>query len=252
MSDLTPGRRTVDRRSHVPFYAQLKEILLADVSARGLEPGDRLPTEHEICATYDVSRTVVRQTLSELEYDGVISREKGRGTFLAERHTSRGIGGALVGTFEDIQGQEGHQHARVVRRSVVPATARIADDLELAEGDDVVEIERLREVDGVPWAFTRTHFPVDIGAPLLTAQLEDVSLFALLERDYGVKFERALRSLVAEQASEQVAAALSVAPGSPVLVMRSVSFDATGRAVERFAGFHRGDLSRLDVEVFRG
>jgi GntR family transcriptional regulator len=240
---------TIDRRSPVPFYSQLKALMLADIAARGLEAGDRIPTERELCDTYDVSRTVVRQTLLELEHEGVISREKGRGTFLADRRTSAGFGGALVGTFEDIQSEEGHQHSRVVRRGIVPASQRIADDLGVGEGAEVVEIERIREVDGVPWAFTRTHLPLDIGRPLLDVPLEDVSLFGILERQFGVTFDRARRSFVAEQASQQVAEALDVDPGAPILVMRSVSFDESGRAVERFAGFHRGDLSRLDVEV---
>ncbi|GAA1236731.1 GntR family transcriptional regulator [Microbacterium phyllosphaerae] len=240
---------TIDRRSPVPFYSQLKSLMLADIAARGLEPGDRIPTERELCDTYDVSRTVVRQTLLELEHEGVISREKGRGTFLADRRSSAGFGGALVGTFEDIQSEEGHQHSRVIRRGIVPAPPRIADDLSLDEGAEVVEIERIREVDGVPWAFTRTHLPLDIGRPLLDVPLEDVSLFGILEREFGVTFDRARRSFVAELASQQVADALRVDLGSPILAMRSVSFDESGRAVERFAGFHRGDLSRLDVEV---
>lgn len=239
----------IDRRSPVPFYSQLKALMLADIAARGLEPGDRIPTERELCEGYDVSRTVVRQTLLELEHEGVISREKGRGTFLADRRSSAGFGGALIGTFEDIQSEEGHQHSRVVRRGIVPAPQRIADDLAIDEGAEVVEIERIREVDGVPWAFTRTHLPLDIGRPLLDVPLEDVSLFGILERDFGVRFDRARRSFVAELASQQVAEALDVDLGAPILAMRSVSYDESGRAVERFAGFHRGDVSRLDVEI---
>ncbi|GAB3601311.1 GntR family transcriptional regulator [Microbacterium tumbae] len=240
---------TIDRRSPVPFYSQLKALMLADIAARGLEPGDRIPTERELCDSYDVSRTVVRQTLLELEHEGVISREKGRGTFLADRRSSAGFGGALVGAFEDIQSDEGHQHSRVIRRGIVPAPQRIADDLGISEGVEVVEIERIREVDGVPWAFTRTHLPLDVGRPLLDVPLDDVSLFGILERQFGVRFARARRSVVAEQASQAVAEALDVEAGAPLLVMRSTSFDDSDRAIERFAGFHRGDLSRLDVEV---
>ncbi|GAB2883112.1 GntR family transcriptional regulator [Streptomyces mayteni] len=239
----------IDRRSSVPFYSQLKEIIVADIVARGLEAGDRLPGDHELCERYEVSRTVVRQALLELEHEGVIRREKGRGTFVDDPRTSRGFGGALVGSFEDIQGGAGAQHSRVMRRGFVPAGARVAADLGVEEGVEVVEIERIREVGGVPWAFTRTQLPRDIGEPLLRAQLEDVSLFGILEREYGVRFERARRTIVAEQASDHVAEALRMTPGAPVLVMRSVSFDSSGRAIERFAGFHRGDRSRLDVEV---
>jgi GntR family transcriptional regulator len=240
---------TIDRRSPLPFYSQLKALITADIAARGLEPGDRLPGEHELSERYDVSRTVVRQALSDLEHERVIRREKGKGTFVGDPRSSRGFGGALVGVFEDVQGGAGHQHSRVLRRGLVPASARVADDLGVKEGAEVVEIERVREVDGVPWAFTRTQLPIDIGEPLLRAPLEDVSLFGVLERDYGVQFDRARRSIVAEQASDQVAGALNTSPGAPVLVMRSLSYDDAGRAIERFVGYHRGDRSRLDIEV---
>jgi GntR family transcriptional regulator len=240
---------TIDRRSPLPFYFQLKELIIADIAARGLEPGDRLPGEHELCERYDVSRTVVRQALRDLELEQVIRREKGKGTFVGDPRTSQGFGGALIGAFEDIQSDAGQQHSRVLRRGFVPASARVADDLDVVEGSEVVEIERIREVDGVPWAFTRTQLPLDIGEPLLHVHLEDVSLFGILEREYGVRFDRARRSIVAERASDQVASALQMHSGAPVLVMRSLSYDPAGRAIERFAGFHRGDRSRLDIEV---
>src|SRR5438105_2839120 len=72
----------IDRSSPVPFYYQLKQILLADIKRRQLSPGDRLSGDHELCEVYGVSRTVVRQALADLEADGVIERAKGRGTFI--------------------------------------------------------------------------------------------------------------------------------------------------------------------------
>ncbi|AXG81931.1 GntR family transcriptional regulator [Streptomyces paludis] len=243
------GVSAIDRRSDIPFYAQLKRLLREDIAARGLEPGDRLPGDHELCDTYQVSRTVVRQALLELEHEGAVRREKGRGTFVGDPRTSHGFGGALVGTFEDIQGNAGEQRSRTLFRGVVAATAQVARDLAVPEGADVVEIRRVREVDGVPWAFTRTFLPLDVGQPLLDIELEDVSLFGVLERRFGIRFERARRSVEADVANETVATALDCAQGAAVLVMRSVSFDRAGRPIERFTGFHRGDRSRLNVEV---
>lgn len=239
----------IDKRSPLPFYAQLKQLIRDDIAVRGLEPGDKLPGEHELCSRYDVSRTVVRQALLELEHEGVISREKGRGTFVGDPRTSRGFGGALVGTFEDIQSDSGEQRSHVVSRSIVTASEAVAADLDLDEGAQVVEIVRIREVDGVPWAYTRTHLPLGIGEPLLGIELEDVSLFGVLEREFGIRFERALRSVEARPASAEVAEALGVETGSALLVMRSVSFDGNGQPIERFVGFHRGDRGRLSIEV---
>jgi GntR family transcriptional regulator len=243
------GLTTIDRRAVVPLYVQLEQLIRADIAERGLGAGDKLPSESELCANYDVSRTVVRQALLELERAGVIYKEKGRGTFVGETRSARGIGGALVGTFEDIQIAGEDQRSHVLRREVIPATAQVARDLQLREGSDVVEIERSRSVDGVPWAFTRTQLPLDVGVHLLDIELEDVSLFGVLEKRFGIQFDRAVRTVEADLANEVIAAALGVAVASPVLVMRSLSFDQTRRPIERFTGFHRGDRSRLDIEV---
>jgi len=241
----------VDRRSALPYYLQLKQALLARISSDEFAPGDRIPGEMELCESYDVSRTVVRQALLELEHEGVLRREKGRGTFVQDAHSSRGIGGALVGTFEDIQSGTGEQHSRVTRRGIVAASASVSRDLRLRPGSSVVEIERVREVDGRPWAVTRTQLPLEIGGPLLEADLEDVSLFGILERQFGIRFERAQRSVEAGLPSSEVAAALGTLPTDPVLIMRSLSFDQAGAPIERFTGYHRGDLSRLDIVVTR-
>ncbi len=248
---MRPKMSKINRKSAVPLYSQLKRLLIADLAARGLEAGDRMPGEHELCETYDVSRTVVRQALLELEHEGFVRRERGRGTFVGDLHSSRGIGGALVGTFEDIQSGGGEQHSYVVRKGITRAAPPVARDLGLAVNAEVVEIERIREVDGVPWAFTRTHLPTDVGRPLLDLPLEDVSLFGVLERDYGIRFERAHRSVEVALAPEAVSTALGIALEAPMLVMRSVSLDAEDRPVERFVGYHRGDLSRMDIEVRR-
>ena len=139
-----PNRSAIDRRSELPLYSQMKRLIRADIAERGLEPGDRMMGDHELCDRYDVSRTVVRQALLELEHEGAIRRERGRGTFVGDLRSSRGFGGALIGTFEDIQGDIGEQHSRVVRRGFVLASPRVATDLGVPIGSQVVEIESVK------------------------------------------------------------------------------------------------------------
>src|SRR5207253_280318 len=77
-------RSTIDRRSPVPFYFQLKTLLERDIRSRYLLPGERLPSEPSLCRHFGVSRSTVRQALAELELDGLVHRERGRGTFVRE------------------------------------------------------------------------------------------------------------------------------------------------------------------------
>jgi len=244
--------RDIDRSSAVPFYHQLKRLIVEDIAARGLEPGDRLAGDFELCERYGVSRTVVRQALQGLEREGAVIREKGRGTFVADRKSSEGFGHAMIGLFEeDVRGRNGEQTIAVRRLETVPATALVAAELGVPLGTDVVEVERLRMVNGEPWALTITQLPLFVGKFVLGEDLSDVSLYGLLERKYGVRFATGRRSIEASVANESTAQALGVPPGAPLLVLRTLAFDDAGIPLERFAGFHRGDLSRFVVDVHR-
>jgi GntR family transcriptional regulator len=242
----------IDRGSALPFYHQLKQLIVQDILTRGLEPGDRLPGEFELCERYGVSRSVVRQALQGLEIEGVISRKKGRGTFVADRKTSEGLGHAMIGVFEeDVRGRSGEQTIAVRRLETVPASAAAAAELGVASGTTIVEIERLRMVNSEPWALTITQLPLSVGKLVLDEDLSNVSLYGLLERKYGVQFATGRRSIEAGIASESMAGALQVLPGAPLLILRSLAFDDAGNPLERFTGFHRGDLSRFLVNVHR-
>src|SRR5215210_1230529 len=181
------ANRVIDRASPLPFYYQLKQILLADLRERQLQPGDRLPGDHQLCTTYDVSRTVVRQALSELETEGVIERVKGRGTFVAPERTSETLVQSLTGLYEDVAARGSQLRSEVRRQEVVPADEQLAQQLALRDGAPVLMIERLRFVDEEPWVLTTTHLPYDLAPGLLHEDLREQSLYAVLEEKYGVR-----------------------------------------------------------------
>ncbi len=240
----------IDRSSPLPFYYQLKQILLAQLRERDLPPGARLPGDHELCATFDVSRTVVRQALAELETEGVIERVKGRGTFVAHRRTAERLVQSLTGLYEDVAARGQQLHSEVRRQEVVPADEQIASLLELTPGAPVIVVERLRFVEGEPWVLAVTHLPYDIAPGLVEDDLTEQSLYALLETTYGVRLTHGRRAVEAAVASDGLALALAIRPGDPVLVLRSTSH-AGARPVEVFVAYHRGDRSRFEVTLDR-
>lgn len=79
----------IDRSAPIPIYYQLKLLLLRQIEEGELRPGDKIPTEEELCHQYNISRTPVRQALSELNQEGVLVRKVRHGTFVAnpEAHT---------------------------------------------------------------------------------------------------------------------------------------------------------------------
>lgn len=241
----------IDRASPLPFYYQLKQILLTDLKDRQLPPGERLPGDHELCQTYDVSRTVVRQALAELETEGVIERVKGRGTFVAPQRTSERLVQSLTGLFEDVEAR-GSQLRSVVRRNeVVPADEHVARTLQVALGDPVVVVERLRFVDDEPWVLVTAYLPHDLAPGLVDDDLTQQSLYTLLEQKYGVVLSHGERGVEAAVAGDALAHDLGIPAGGPVLVLRSVAWGSGPRPVEMFTAYHRGDRSRFEVSLDR-
>ena len=241
----------IDRGSPLPMYHQLKQLLVKDIERRRLQPGDRILGDHELCSRYDVSRTVVRQALAELENEGVIERVKGRGTFVAHPKTAEGLVQSLTGLFEDVAARGGHLRSEVRRLEVVPADDAVAADLRLPTGTPVIHLERLRFVNDEPWVWTVTHIPESIAPGLIGEDLTDRSLYEVLESSYGVRLVRGVRSVEAAVANAGQARLLGIHRGDPVLALRSVSFGESERPVESFLALHRGDRSRFQVELNR-
>ena len=108
---------SIDRGSPVPFYFQLAELLEHEIISGRWEPGLRLPSEHDFCRHFHVSRTTLRQALSRLEQEGLISRHKGRGTFVEGTRPRSWLLQSSGGFFEDEVARKGRRVTSRVRRA---------------------------------------------------------------------------------------------------------------------------------------
>jgi GntR family transcriptional regulator len=241
----------IDKASQVPYYQQLKEILRADIARRELRPGARLPGDHELCEQYGVSRPVVRQALSELQYEGVLDRVKGRGTFVAPQLTSQSLVQSLTGLHDDVLAMGRTLRSEVRTLKVTAAEPDVAGRLEVPVGTAVVLIERLRFVDAEPWVYAVSHVPAAVAPDLVDQDLREQSLYALLERRYGLRLVRSRRAVEAHSPTPRLARDLGIPRHGPVLKLTNVSYDAGDRPVETFVAYHRGDRSRFEVELER-
>jgi GntR family transcriptional regulator len=244
-------RRRVDRASPLPYYHQLKEIILADIADRRLQPGDRLPGDHELCERYGLSRTVVRQALADLQNEGVVERVKGRGTYVAPQRTSQGLVQSLSGLYDDVAGLGRVLRSDVRTLKVTAADGEVAGRLHLATGDPDVLLERLRYVDDEPWVYAISHVPEVLAPDLVEQDLREQSLYALLENRYGILIARSQRIVEAHGATGRLAKDLQIPKHAPVLKLTNVSFDTAGTPVETFVAYHRADRSRFEVTLER-
>ncbi|WP_028708753.1 GntR family transcriptional regulator [Propionicicella superfundia] len=241
--------RPIDRKTLLPYYAQLKQILIESVEDQRLKAGDRLPGDHELAEHFGLSRSVVRQAMAELETEGLVARQRGKGTYLAREKVSEGLAGWIGGLADDARRRGSRVTSRVVRCEVVPADSRVAGLLSLPERAPVVLLERVRSIDGEPWSHTTTWLPSSLVPGLEKEDFAEQSLYALLRERYGLVFGRVRRSIEATPAEESTARHLGIEPSDPVLRLSSVLMDTADVPIETFVAFHRGDRSRFDVEL---
>ncbi|TCJ15964.1 GntR family transcriptional regulator [Rubrobacter taiwanensis] len=244
-------KHRIDFDSPIPYYYQLKRILAEEIEAGTYRPGDRLPGEHELCRTFGVSRTVVRQALGELEMEGLLQRRKGRGSFVAPKKVSESLFQNLTGLYEDVTARGGTLRSEVRRLERAAAPASVAAELGLEEGDPVIVLDRLRFVDGVPWVVVTTYLPYGLCPQLLEEDMSEQSLYAVLEQKYGIEISYGRRSVEAAAATPAVAEALGIEEGGLILLLRSTSYGVDDRPIEHFIAHHRGDLSRFEVTLVR-
>ncbi|MEW6046678.1 MAG: phosphonate metabolism transcriptional regulator PhnF [Bacillota bacterium] len=242
---------SIDRTSPVPYYYQVKEALKYEITSGAWPPGSQLPSEAEICRTFGVSRTTVRQALAELFNEGLIRREKGRGTFVAEPKIRERLVERLTGFYEDMIAQGLRPETRVLDQCVIDAPRTLAEVLSIPEASRLVRIERLRLVNGEPIQLVVTYIPHDMCPGLEREDLEHQSLYALLEHKFHLRLARGRRIIEAIAASENDARLLGIPKGAPLVLLKSVSFLDDGRPLEYYEAKHRGDRSRFEVELIR-
>ena len=119
-------RAYIDRNSPLPYYVQMKDAIKQQIENGNWKPGDIVPGEPELCRIFDVSRSVVRQALKEMTYEGLVVRQKGKGTFVAEPKINESLVQKLTGFYQDMVDRGHEPVTQVLKQEVVPATSKIA------------------------------------------------------------------------------------------------------------------------------
>ncbi|GIU92965.1 MAG: phosphonate metabolism transcriptional regulator PhnF [Acidimicrobiia bacterium] len=239
----------IDRSSPVPFYFQLKKVLAQEIAAGRWEPGDRIPSEPEICEHFQLSRTTVRQALAEMEAEGLILREKGRGTFVAPTFPELWFLQSSHG-FYDEAARKGHQvSSRVLRCEVTELPSFAAEALQLEPGTPGLVLERLRWVDGRVVMYVVNYLLESLADCVKGADLEGGSLYRALAGAKGLTPAGGRRVVEAITAEEELAELLEVDEGSPLLFVESVAWDEEQVPFEFYRAWHRADRTKIEVQV---
>lgn len=229
-----------------PVYVRLKEALRSGIAAGEWKVGEAIPSERELCAAYGISRMTARQAIGDLVHEGVLTRQQGRGTFVAQPRFAQRLR-YLTGFTQDMATRGIVASSRVLELRRTPAPDDVAAELGVDVGSDLVFVERIRLADGRPVGLERAWLSVREPDALLASPASG-SLYEALAA-LGHHPVRAEQRIVAGLADERETGLLALDPGAAVLRTHRRSYDAAGRAIELAEAAYRGDAYTFISEL---
>lgn len=231
-----------------PAYRRIQRAVQDRIEAGELQPGDAVPSERELARTHEVSLMTARHALAELEREGLVDRRPGAGTFVAppKIHFNR-----LASFTEQMASRGMPVRSRILCAHVVEGEPETVARLSLPAHSPLVKLERLRQSGEQPFAVEICYLPADDFAGLLDLPLDRRSLFAALEREYGVELAYADEEVDATPATTRIAEMLGIHAGAAVLRIRQTIFSSNGKPTVYVIGFYRSDRHTLLIRRFR-
>ena len=236
--------------SDIPLYSQLVSIVKRNITAGTLGPGELLPSEAELCKTFNVSRSTVRQAIGSLETEGLVVRKQGRGTFVAEPKMRRKTENVYSFTSE-ISSMGLTPSSTLVEFEVMEPTPDITRVLELSTQDTAVyRFTRIRNVDGEPLILETSFYPQYI-YPKLTRELLRTHSFYSLLYEVGIAPASAVDSYEAVVLGREEAEMLGCKPGSCAFSVQRRTRTETVMIYEYTQSLIRADRVTLDIVLHK-
>lgn len=241
--------KAIDKEVPIPYHYQLRELLKGEITSSRWHVGERLPSERELCEKFNLSRTTVREAIDSLVSEGLLRRERGRGTFVAEPKILEGLLQTPTG-FTDSMREQGYEVVtKVLRMEVDSPPPTVMRELRLSHDDKVTVLDRLRFVLEEPILLVTSYVPVKTVPGLVNEDLTRNSLYQLMTDKYNLAPFRAKRYMEAVAANDLEARSLDIRPGAPLMLIESTAYLEDGTPLEYFKARHRGDRTRFLVET---
>jgi GntR family transcriptional regulator len=238
----------INRQSKLPYYQQIYEILRSKIVRGEWSPGEMIPPESELIDAFEVSRSTVRQVLGMLVDDGLIFRQRGRGSFVAHPTLEQSMT-RIVSFTEDMRQRGFEPGTTILAASILPAGPEIARQLQVDPGEELALVKRLRLADGEPMSVEESYLVHRHCPGILQHDYANKPLRETLELGYGIRLVHARQVIRALLASKELAAILEISSRTPLLFIERVTYSQDAVPVEFLRLYYRADRYSLYNEL---
>lgn len=240
--------KKIDKFSPLPMYYQLQTDLISKINAGQLKSGDCLPSEKELMRQYNVSRTTVRTAVANLVTSGHLEKRRGVGTFVRPPHLDTNQWELNhIKSFQQQLEAEGHRVSTKVLAFEKIQTSPELTQIFTAKETDFYRIKRLRYSDNNPIVFDTTFLPMSLAAHLEQFNLNNHSLFQILQTHYQIKLCYGEKILQASSANQTDAEVLKLNVGDPIQTVKTKTYSDQNRLVEYSISHDSGAYSEYKI-----
>ena len=240
----------LDKSAAEPVYLQIASALRHLLRSGHIAAGAALPPEQVLARQFKISRMTMRQANDVLEREGLIERQRGRGTFAVQNRLVKQEQETRSFS-EDIRRRGGVPSSRLVSFRTIESSAAIAADFGIAAGDPIYVIDRVRLADGIPMALESVQIPVSRCPNLERFNIIDHSLYQIFEENYGIELARSEEEISAIAPNKNHRKMLQLPPNGAVLLVKRKTYTTDGKLFELASDAYRGDLYVAIVQSTR-
>ncbi len=227
-------------------WKRIAALLRTDIHSQKMQPGQQLMTEINLADHCNVSRSTVRRALAQLQQEGLVRIEHGRGIFVAEDVVQYALG-ERTRFSENMERSNLSGERRLIASSIQEADAVARRNLELNHGADVIVIESLSEIAQRPLGFSRAYYPAT-RFPGLDCILREDSSRTRAFRQFGiVDYRRRTTRIITRFPTTREASLLRIVRTRPILQTEKVDVDPEGRPISYGVVCYGGDRIQLVV-----
>lgn len=237
----------LDKESPIPLYYQFKIGMVRLIKNGFFKRGEQIPTEMEFTRIFGISRPTIRQALNEMIKEGLISRQRAKGTFIVDDRVKSKFFSTLMSFDDEMISLGKVPSTRLISCKVAESTSLPFDSSEF-QIDEFVEIKRLRSADHEKVVFVTSYVPFSIFSKILPVIDEKTRLYKLLE-DLGHPVCEVYRKFTSVNASQEVAKLLEIQVGKALLFVETRAYDDQKNIVEIAHAYYQSDVSNFSIHL---